>query len=101
MKCNANQFHHHASQLWEEALAEADEGWLEAPFPCTGSDGLLVNGRKVAVSAAYRFGAQQADMITAGSDVKRSSTDSATNAHSLINLPSRGHSAQHLRSVQI
>ena len=66
-------------------------GRLQEPFLYAGSGELLADGSWVVANSAYRSVGHQADKLSAVRDLKRSSGNAATAAHTLIHPPSCGH----------
>ena len=88
--------------LWNEALAQSREGWLEGPWSLS-SDGFVESGPSPFpnnINHAFRFGVVQGEKIRACDDLKANGVNSATHITTPITLPSWGHIASSVLRFQ-
>ena len=79
--------HPREGQLWEDALNQVDEGWLNGPFPFDENGKLMAGNGPQLVNPAFRFGAQQKAKLREVNDSKRSQTNRAAAIRAPLNFP--------------
>ena len=89
------------ARLWEEALAQQEEGWFEGPFAMSRDAILDRNGTETKCNAAFRSGAPQGEKFRVVDDPEQRWTNRAAQVLTPINLPSRNHPSSMIKLKRI
>ena len=81
-----------SQQLWDEALQQAEAGWLSPP-ELLDSDGNFKDNPNEKCNIAFRFGVSQSDKLRGCDDFRDSMTNTACHISTPITLPGWDHIA--------